>query len=107
MGRKRRDIFILVPAPGRAAEAAAASKWLRDMDGHPGYPGGAVLHESAGETLEDTMAIMIEFEDTPAAKAMWPKIENLVTPIASDEAGKGLDGRNPRRRRAPVHCRCR
>jgi hypothetical protein len=89
MGRMRRDLFILVPAPGRAAEAHAfASKWLRDMDGHPGYFGGAVLQESAGEMLEETMAVMIEFEDTAAAKAMWPKIEGLVTPISSDEPGK-------------------
>ena len=88
MGRKRRDLFILVPTPGRAAEARAfASKWLRNMDGHPGYLGGAVLQESAGEMLEETMAVMIEFEDTAAAKAMWPKIENLVTPISSDEPG--------------------
>ena len=89
MGRKRRDIFILVPAPGRAAEATAfASRWLRDMDGHPGYLGGAVLQESAGEMLEATMAVMLEFEDTAAAKAMWPKIEPLVTPISSDEPGR-------------------
>lgn len=88
MTLKRRDIFILVPAPGRAAEATAfASKWLRDMDGHPGYLGGAVLRESAGEMLENTMAVMLEFEDTAAAKALWPKIENLVTPISSDEPG--------------------
>ncbi|MEW5991073.1 MAG: hypothetical protein AB1736_06965 [Chloroflexota bacterium] len=88
MGRKRRDTFILVPAPGRAEEAHAfASQWLRDLDGHPGYLGGAILRESAGEMLEETMAVMIEFEDTAAAKALWPKIENLVTPISSDEPG--------------------
>ena len=85
---KRRDLFILVPAPDRADEAhALASNWLRDMDGHPGYLGGVVLRESAGEMLEETMAVMLEFEDTAAAKAMWPKIENLVTPISPDTPG--------------------
>jgi hypothetical protein len=88
MGRRRRDIFILVPEPGRAAEATAfASAWLRQLDGHPGYFGGTVLRESAGEMLEETMAVVLEFEDTAAAKALWPKIENLVTPISSDVPG--------------------
>ncbi|HEX9551262.1 MAG TPA: hypothetical protein VF971_09225 [Candidatus Limnocylindrales bacterium] len=88
MDHRRRDLFILVPAPGRADEAAAfASAWLRQLDGHPGYLGGVVVRESAGEMLENTMAVMIEFEDTAAAKALWPKIENLVTPISSDVAG--------------------
>ena len=88
MGRRRRDLFILVPAPGRSDEARAfAAQWLRDLDGHPGYLGGAVLEESAGEMLEHTMAVMLEFEDTAAAKAMWPKIEPLVTPISSDVPG--------------------
>lgn len=85
---RRRDLFILVPAPGRAEEATAfASAWLRSLDGHPGYLGGAVLAESAGEMLEHTMAVMLEFESTAAARALWPKIENIVTPISSDVAG--------------------
>jgi hypothetical protein len=88
MGRRRRDVFILVPAPGRTEEASAfASKWLRDLDGHPGYLGGAILEESAGEMLEHTMAVMLEFENPVAAKALWPKIEDLVTPISTDVAG--------------------
>jgi len=48
---------------------------------------GAVLAESAGEMLEHTLAIVIEFMDTAAARALWPKIEDLVTPISSDIPG--------------------
>ena len=33
----RRDQFVLVAAPGRAAEAQEfLGRWLRELDGHPG-----------------------------------------------------------------------
>lgn len=51
----RRDQFVLVAAPRRAAESEAFLRgWLRELDGHPGYLGGAVLRESAGEVFPDT-----------------------------------------------------
>jgi hypothetical protein len=85
---KRRDQFVLVAAPNKAFEAEAFLKdWLRELDGHPGYLGGAVLKESAGELLEDTYILAIEFESTEAAKALWPKIEGKPTPIEPDTPG--------------------
>jgi len=79
---QRRDQFILVAAPGRSAEAETfLTRWLREIDGHPGYLGGAVLRESAGEVFDDTYVLTIEFESTEAAKALWPKIEGVLTPI--------------------------
>ncbi|TDE12280.1 hypothetical protein [Jiangella asiatica] len=88
---KRRDLFMLVPAPGRADEALIRlSNWLGELDGHPGYLGGAVLRESAGELLPDTMVLMLEFESTAAARALWPKLRGLQTPVTPDG-----DDRNP------------
>ncbi|HXG39454.1 MAG TPA: hypothetical protein VNJ28_00795 [Candidatus Limnocylindrales bacterium] len=84
----RRDQFVLVAAPGRAAESEAFLRgWLRDLDGHPGYLGGAVLRESAGEVFPDTYVLTLEFESTEAARALWPKIEGLHTPIEPDVPG--------------------
>jgi hypothetical protein len=78
----RRDQFVLVAAPGRAAEAQEfLGRWLRELDGHPGYLGGAILRESAGEVFDDTYVLTLEFESTAAAKALWPKIEGVLTPI--------------------------
>jgi hypothetical protein len=83
---KRRDLFIMVPAPGRVDEAEKAlSDWLREIDGHPGYLGGAVLRESAGELLPGTMVLMLEFESTEAARALWPKIEGKRNPFNADD----------------------
>lgn len=79
---QRRDQFVLVAAPGRSDEALTFLKdWMRSLDGHPGYLGGAVLKESAGEVFDDTYVLTIEFESTEAAKALWPKIEGKLTPI--------------------------
>lgn len=79
---QRRDQFVLVAAPGKADEALSFLKdWIRAIDGHPGYLGGAVLKESAGEVFDDTFVLTIEFDSTAAAKALWPKIEGRLTPI--------------------------
>jgi hypothetical protein len=84
----RRDHFVLVAAPGRADEAAEFMKgWLRELDGHPGYRGGAVLRESAGEVFPETFVLTLEFDSTPDAKALWPKIEGKRTPIEPDTPG--------------------
>ena len=83
---KRRDIFIFVPRPGKAAEAKEyLGDWLRSLDGHPGYLGGSVLEEVAGELLPDTLVMLLEFESTEAARALWPKIENTVNPLYPDD----------------------
>lgn len=85
---KRRDQFVMVAAPNKGAEAEAFLKsWIRELDGHPGYLGGAVLRESAGELPADTYVLSIEFESTAAAKALWPKIEGKHTPIEPDTPG--------------------
>lgn len=83
---KRRDIFIFVPQPGKAVEAKAyLGDWLRSLDGHPGYLGGSVLEEVAGELIPDTVVLLLEFESTDAARALWPKIENTVNPLYPDD----------------------
>jgi hypothetical protein len=83
---KRRDIFIFVPKPGTADQAKKyLGEWLRSLDGHPGYLGGSVLEEVAGELLPDTLVLTMEFESTEAARALWPKIENTVNPLYPDD----------------------
>lgn len=83
---KRRDLFIFVPEPGKADEAQTyLGSWLRSLDGHPGYLGGSVLKEVANELLPDTLVLVLEFESTEAARALWPKIENTVNPLYPDD----------------------
>jgi len=83
---KRRDIFIFVAKPGAAEQAKKyLADWLRSLDGHPGYLGGSVLEEVAGELLPDTLVALMEFESTEAARALWPKIENTVNPLYPDD----------------------
>ena len=84
----RRDIFINVAKPGHGEEARKyLGEWLRSLDGHPGYLGGSVLEEVAGELLPDTVVLLMEFESTEAARALWPKIENTVNPLYPDDKG--------------------
>ena len=83
---KRRDIFINVAKPGHGDEARKyLGEWLRSLDGHPGYLGGSVLEEVAGELLPDTVVLILEFESTEAARALWPKIENTINPLYPDD----------------------
>ena len=83
---KRRDIFIFVAKPAAGDEAKKyLGEWLRSLDGHPGYLGGSVLEEVAGELLPQTLAMLMEFESTEAARALWPKIENTVNPLYPDD----------------------
>jgi len=83
---KRRDIFINVAKPGHGDEARKyLGEWLRSLDGHPGYLGGSVLDEVAGELLPDTVVLIMEFESTEAARALWPKIENTINPLYPDD----------------------
>ena len=83
---KRRDTFIFVAKPGAGDKAKDyLADWLRCLDGHPGYLGGAVLQEVAGELLPDTLVLQMEFESTEAARALWPKIENTVNPLYPDD----------------------
>ena len=83
---KRRDIFINVAKPGHGDEARKyLAEWLHSLDGHPGYLGGSVLEEVAGELLPDTVVLIMEFESTEAARALWPKIENTINPLYPDD----------------------
>ncbi len=83
---QRRDIFIFVPEPGSVDQAKKyLAEWLRSLEGHPGYLGGSVLEEVAGELLPDTLVMTMEFESTEAARALWPKIENTVNPLYPDD----------------------
>jgi len=90
---KRRDIFIFVAKHGTGDEAKKyLGEWLHSLDGHPGFLGGSVLEEVAGELLPDTLALLMEFESTEAARALWPKIENTVNPLyPDDKSDKSLD----------------
>lgn len=82
---KRRDVFIFVADPARAdAARASLSAWLRGLEGHPGYLGGSVLRECAGELIPNTFVMTMEFESTEAARALWPKIENTINPLYPD-----------------------
>ena len=72
---KRRDTFILVPSPGKGEEAQGVlTSWLRDIEGHEGYLGGAVLQESANELLPDTLVLTLDFESTDAIRAFRKEI---------------------------------
>ena len=83
---KRRDVFIFVARPGATDEAKKyLGEWLRSLDGHPGFRGGSVLQETAGELLPGTIAMLMEFDSTEAARALWPKIENTVNPLYPDD----------------------
>ncbi|MEA5455114.1 hypothetical protein SPF06_10320 [Sinomonas sp. JGH33] len=83
---KRRDLFIFVANPEKGEEARTyLSGWLRELDGHPGYLGGAVLKETAGELFDNTLVLALDFESTEAARALWPKIENTVNPLYPDD----------------------
>ena len=83
---KRRDTFIFVAKPGTGDDAKKyLVEWLRSLDGHPGYLGGSVLEEVAGELLPQTLVMLMEFESTEAARALWPKIENTVNPLYPDD----------------------
>ncbi|RKN12841.1 hypothetical protein [Streptomyces radicis] len=83
---KRRDVFIFVAEPGKADEAQTyLGAWLRSLEGHPGYLGGSVLQEVAGELLPGTLVLIMEFASTDDARALWPKIENTVNPLYPDD----------------------
>lgn len=89
----RRDLFVLVAAPGRELEAEKTlSSWLREIEGHAGYLGGAVLKERAGELLPNTMVLALDFESTDAARAFWPTIEgsDQLNPIYPDDRDSKL-----------------
>ncbi|TDE88544.1 hypothetical protein EXU48_22725 [Occultella glacieicola] len=93
---KRRDLFIFVAEPNRAEEARHyLGSWLRELDGHPGYLGGYVLQESAGELLDNTLVLALEFESTEAARALWPKIENTINPLYPDDKSDGRPDQGP------------
>ena len=44
-----------------------------------------MLEEVADELLPDTLVMLMEFESTEAARALWPKIENTVNPLYPDD----------------------
>jgi hypothetical protein len=83
---KRRDSFIYIAKPGMADQAKTGlGEWLRSLDGHPGCLGGSVLEAVGDELLSDTLVMLMEFESTEAAQALWPKIENTVNPLYPDD----------------------
>jgi hypothetical protein len=83
---KRRDLFIFVANPDKSDEARTyLSDWLRELDGHPGYLGGTVQQETAGELFDNTLVLALEFESTESARALWPKIETTINPLYPDD----------------------
>jgi hypothetical protein len=90
MNRKRRDLFIFVAKPGHGDEAKKhLGEWLRSLAGSPGYLGGSVLEEVAGELLPDTLVLTMEFESTHAARAFWPTIADTTNPLDPDDKTLG------------------
>jgi len=90
MDRKRNDLFIFVAKPGHGDEAKKyLGDWLRSLDGSPGYLGGSVLEEVAGELLPDTLVLTMDFESTHAARAFWPTIADTVNPLDPDDKTLG------------------
>ncbi|MEV0804972.1 hypothetical protein [Micromonospora sp. NPDC050200] len=90
---KRRDVFIFVAEPTKVEQARTSLiDWLRSLEGHPGYLGGSVLRECAGELIPNTLVMTLEFESTEAARALWPKIENSINPLyPDDKSDKSMD----------------
>jgi hypothetical protein len=80
----------LVAKPGHGDEAKKyLGEWLRSLVGSPGYLGGSVLEEVAGELLPDTLVVTMEFESTHAARAFWPTIAGTVNPLDPDDKTLG------------------
>lgn len=43
------------------------------------------MNEVAGELLPDTLVMIMEFESTESARALWPQIENTINPLYPDD----------------------
>jgi hypothetical protein len=87
---KRRDVFILVPAPGRKEDATRAiADWLEQLDGYPGFLGGSILYETANELIEDTIVLITDFDSTASSRATYEKLEASGLGWAFEPNGKG------------------
>lgn len=92
----RKDLFIYVAKPGSRDDTIRyLTDWLESLIGHPGFTGGSVLTEVAGELLPDTFVVMMEFESTEAARALWPKIEHTINPLYPDDKSDDSPDQGP------------
>lgn len=83
MSKPRNDIWVYVPKPGREAEAHEKLKaWLQELDGHPGYLGGSLMSDAAGELVNGAIIVNLRFDSTESARALWPKLKDH--PVESD-----------------------
>jgi len=84
-----RHFFLLVPASGREDEAARAlSDWLARVQDLPGFRGGAVLREYAGEFggLPNVLALTYDLEPE-LRHAFWDTTSTLPDPMRPDLPG--------------------
>ena len=92
----RRDLFVYVAKPGTRDETIRyLTGWLESLVGHPGFTGGSVLAEEAGELLPDTLVVIMDFESGDAARALWPKIENTINPLYPDDKSDDSPDQGP------------
>lgn len=76
---QRRETFVLVANPDKRDQARdVLTAWLREIDGHDGYLGGAVLEEIGNELLPDTYVLTLDFVSTEAKLAFEPATGPLV-----------------------------
>jgi hypothetical protein len=81
-----RHTFLLVPAPGREEEGVAAlAAWLEEVQHLPGFHGGAVLREYAGEFkgFPDVLTLTYDL-DAETRHAFWDAARALPDPMRPD-----------------------
>ena len=81
-----RHTFLLVPAPGRVEEAVSAlSAWLEQVEHLPGFHGGAVLREYAGEFkgFPDVLTLTYDL-DAETRHEFWEAAKALPDPMRPD-----------------------
>jgi hypothetical protein len=82
----QRHTYLLVPAPGRGDEAVSAlAAWLKQSEGLPGFHGGAVLREYAGEFngFPDVLTLTYDL-DRDTRHAFWDAAKALPDPMRPD-----------------------
>lgn len=83
---KRRETFILATAPGRGEEAKGVlGSWLHEIDGTPGYLGGAILSAANKAMPADTVVLQLDFESTETLIPFFLSLKEAPNPIYPDD----------------------
>jgi hypothetical protein len=86
----RRQINLLVAAPGREDEAVQAlTAWLSRAQEFPGFRGGAVLREYAGEfkDMPNVLALTYDLDSREVATAFADWVKTIPDPTRPDLPG--------------------